>query len=194
MSDMTLWEDKQLPTPRVPTSLVDSLEVFDYVHYGSLIAPAPKSDYMLTPSLEYLTGNIPDQYVLSHWGHGINSYSMNFRCAYGDMAMIAQLGYGGAYQDPQRQNDKWAELVSAIDQSFDLAFRKPAGPPRGRSIIVAFSDFRELPTYSDEGKAFTTGAAIYQNSPNGLVHYRTCSSLPELLDDIESLLGGYNPS
>lgn len=195
----TLWEEDNLSIPRIPQSLMDNLRIFDYTHYGSIAEPSPKSDYMLTDSLSYLTGTVPDQYVLSHWGHGINSYSLNFRFAYGDLALIAQVAYGGAYGDAELQKGLWEDTISIIDKAIDLPLRQPSGEARKRKVIVAYSDFRDLGSdFRDLMPASERNAGrpsenffIFKNTRNGVKFHKRCHAITDLIDELESLQGGY---
>jgi hypothetical protein len=193
---LTVWDAENLAIPRPPLSLVDNLTVFSYGHYGTVAKPEPESDYMLEPALHYLSGEIPDQYVLSNWGHGINSYSLNFRCAYSDIAFIGQVAYGGVYGDRGREERRWEDLVSDVDQIMDTPIRKPAGKSRKRKFIIAYSDFR---TVSAEARHRSDLAdhnyfTLFRNTNRGLKELGIYESVNMLEEKVASILGGYTPS
>ena len=93
-------------------------------------------------TVEYLKGPIPDQYSLNHAGHGVNSYSLNFRFALGDLAIFAQTGWGGAYMDSDEQMRAWEEIeirlstimLNAPVSGFDSSYI--------RKYLIVYSNFR----------------------------------------------------
>lgn len=112
-------------------------------HLGKLHEPDPESDYMFSPSIKFLSKPVPDRYVLSFWGHGANSYSSNFRLAYGDVAVLFQIGFG-AYEDPESCRKSWNEAVATIDEFLSDIIITPLGGKRVRDTLVASSDFRDF--------------------------------------------------
>ena len=141
VGEPSFWVENNLTVPRVPPTLVDQLKHFDSTHVGTLRHPDPESDYFLKPSLDFLRGEVPDHYVLSFWGHGINSYSANFRLAYGDVAVLFQIGFGG-YTDINHSRAAWDAAVAGIDAFLSDIITTPSGNPKARERLVGFSDFR----------------------------------------------------
>ena len=93
-------------------------------------------------TVEYLKGPIPDQYSLNHAGHGVNSYSLNFRFALGDLAIFAQTGWGGAYMNSDEQARTWEELE--IQLSTIMLNTPVAGFDSSyiRKYLIVYSNFR----------------------------------------------------
>jgi hypothetical protein len=142
-SEPSFWFANKLSVPLIPPALHDQHQMFHPNHVGTLLEPDPESDYMLKPSIKFLSQPVPDHYVLSFWGHGANSYSANFRLAYGDVAVLFQIGFG-AYQDPESCGNSWNVAVAGIDAFLSEIITVPSGEPRERNTMVAFSDFRDF--------------------------------------------------
>lgn len=142
-SEPSFWVENELDIPLIPAALLDQHEKFHSTHLGTLREPNPESDYLFRPSLKFLSEQVPDHYVLSFWGHGANSYSSNFRLAYGDVAVLFQIGFG-AYTDSEFSRSAWNEAVAGIDVFLRAIMMKPRGRPRQRSTIVTYSDFRDF--------------------------------------------------
>lgn len=141
VSEPSFWVENELNVPLIPAALLDQHEKFHSTHLGTLREPDPESDYMFSPSLKFLSTSVPDHYVLSFWGHGANSYSANFRLAYGDVAVLFQIGFG-AYEDLASCRKSWNAAVAGIDAFLSDIVIKPSGAPRERDTMVAYSDFR----------------------------------------------------
>jgi hypothetical protein len=139
------WHRREfgLTLPDAPVALHDDIRVFDKSHLGTIEEPGPQSDYFADPSVEYLRGEIPDQYVASYWGHGINSYSQNFRYAYGDVAIFAQTHFGG-YGDPDKMKRRWNTVVEVLSVYLRTVQNAPRGPEKARSRLLYYSSFRPL--------------------------------------------------
>jgi hypothetical protein len=98
-------------------------------------------DYLLE-SVEYLKRPIPDQYSLNHAGHGVNSYSLNFRCAIGNIAILAQVGWGGMYMDSKDQADKWDEIQQVLSHILLRNSDFESNEIKMRKFLIVYSDFR----------------------------------------------------
>ncbi len=58
-----------------------------------------------------------DYAVLSHSGHGVNSYAIQYYLTYGPLRMFLHLGWGGAYMDADAAARKIREFFSLTDES-----------------------------------------------------------------------------
>ena len=110
-------------------------------HWATHPTPTAMQDYLLE-SVEYLKGAVPDQYSMSHAGHGLNSYSLNFRYVGGDFAILAQSGWGGVYMDEKKANDDWDHLQLVLSHFLINAFIEDNPEVRIRKYLIVFSDFR----------------------------------------------------
>lgn len=131
-----------LDIPVVTQAFEEEASEFRPWHWATQPFPTPWQDYSLVESVEYLKGPIPDQYSLNHAGHGINSYSLNFRYALGDIAVFAQSAWGGAYQSASAQADAWDELQSRLSS---LMIRMPVDGLDSsyvRKYLIVYSNFR----------------------------------------------------
>ncbi len=159
VSEPSFWSENGLNVPVIPATLLDQHENFHSEHLGTLREPDGDSDYMFEPSLEFLSGSVPDHYVLSFGGHGVNSYSSNFRLAYGDVCVLFQFGFG-VYTDRDSFKRGWNEAVAGIDAFLRDIITTPSGEPRRRDTLVGFSDFRGF-----EGNG--SGPTLYSRGPDG---------------------------
>lgn len=132
-----------LKTPKIGPAIEHDLRKFDIWHWATQPSPPALHDYQ-TLSHEYLRGPVPDQFSLSHAGHGANSYSLNIRLAAGNVAMHAQTGWGGAYTGAPPSTPEWLAICSVAEQLIETAAntRRSRGFVR-RSWLVTFSDFRD---------------------------------------------------
>ena len=134
-------EDEGLFVPNLPEGLAEKMREYDSWYWGTQPFPEPKSDYMLE-SIDYLKGKIPDQYGFNHCGHGVNSYSLNFRFAIGELAIISQVGWYGVYNDSQQRRDAWDKMAREIDELIQGKPRIFSPEFRVRDYLIVFSDFR----------------------------------------------------
>ena len=158
VSEPSFWFENELDVPLIPAALLDQHEKFHSTHLGTLREPNPESDYMFRPSFKFLSRSVPDHYVLSFWGHGANSYSSNFRLAYGDVAVLFQIGFG-AYTDLESSRIAWNTAVAATDAFLSHIIMKPSGATRERATIVTYSDFRDF-------EAGGSGPTLYSRGPD----------------------------
>ncbi|NAS26575.1 hypothetical protein GT755_33475 [Herbidospora sp. NEAU-GS84] len=92
---------------------------------------------------EALSDPVEDYVAVSHAGHGVNSFSINYFLVYGPVMVFAQALWGGVYTDRAKTTEavgamfrQCAELIETVDAA-------KAGFP-GR-VFVAVSDFRQHP-------------------------------------------------
>lgn len=141
-SPPSLWATKDLLIPVIPRSLEDGLEFYEWGHIATIKKPEPLDDYRFVASIAYLGLKVPDQYVLSYAGHGINSYSANFRFAYGDLAIMFQIGFGG-YTDADSSVNAWNQAVRGFEPLAHRYFDElPEEGSRHRSELFCYSNFR----------------------------------------------------
>jgi hypothetical protein len=106
--------EHSLEYPPLTVEFEEEITEFGFWHWATQPFPDRMQDYSLIESVEYLKGPVPDQYSLNHAGHGINSYSLNFRHVFGNIAIFAQSGYGGVYMSTRDQERDWDELQSVL--------------------------------------------------------------------------------
>ena len=140
-----LFEEAELVAPPVPSGLAPKLRQQQrWVFTTRRIDPLAM--YMHGPYVAEAVAEPVDDYIaISHAGHGVNSYAINYHLVHGPLAVFAQTAWGGVYQDRARssaavceQLDKCDELLSAVEGSRDSL---PSSPAR---LVVAESDFHGL--------------------------------------------------
>jgi hypothetical protein len=66
--------------------------------------------------------SVPRNYVaLSQGGHGINSYALTYHLVYRPIAIIFQIGWGGAYMDPADGTRSFARYCALSSGLVELA-------------------------------------------------------------------------
>ena len=135
------FEREKLDVPMVAAHLEGRLTEFREWHWATQLTPSPADDYSLTNTVEYLKGSVCDQYSVSHEGHGINSYSLNFRHVSGELAMIVQCHWGGVYGDRVIDSAAWNHMVLRIN-SLLVRTTTVSDEERVRKYLLVVSDFR----------------------------------------------------
>jgi hypothetical protein len=107
------FNEAGLPVPPIPVPLRSSLNEKDRWLWTTLARHQPdrKLDYFCDAT--WLEKPVPDHVTVSHGGHGINSYALTVRMAWGPLAVIVQDHWGGAYGTP-RDEGRLAELFANL--------------------------------------------------------------------------------
>ena len=107
---------------------------------------SPQRELEMSPyNLQHYTdeaesGSVKDYVILSHSGHGVNSYAIQYYLVRGSLRMFLHLGWGDAYADAEKD-------AATIRECFSLADRVVAAsenPPKfqlGEHLIIVSSDF-----------------------------------------------------
>lgn len=135
------FDEEGLERPMVAVHMQNELIEFGNWHWATQPFPTRRDDYSLDETVKYLKGAVADQYSLNHAGHGVNSYSLNFRHVAGDMAMIVQVGWGGVYMDKEEATRKWDSVVQEIDTTLQLT-ADISDEIYQRKFLIVSSDFR----------------------------------------------------
>jgi len=81
----------------------------------------------------------PDYVAVSHAGHGINSYAINYHVVHGPLAVVMQVGWGGAYTDDaaaaRRLGEVWRRCAAMLSRP---------GPAPGARVLCVYSALRGL--------------------------------------------------
>lgn len=131
-----------IEVPGAAQTFEEEFSEFGHWHWATQPFPSRWQDYSLIESVKYLKGPIPDQYSLNHAGHGVNSYSLNFRYALGDIAIFAQSAWGGIYESAGAQMDAWDEIQGRLTS---LILRMPTDgfdSSYVRKYLIVYSNFR----------------------------------------------------
>lgn len=135
------FESNDLETPPIANFLEKRIRHYGNWNWATQPFPHRMQDYSLE-SVEYLKGPIPDQYSLNHEGHGVNSYALNFRCAIGNIAIMAQVSWGGAYNDSQVQAKKWDEIQQILATILINNSDFETDEIKTRKFLIVYSNFR----------------------------------------------------
>jgi len=118
MKDITkakvLFKKAGLAFPILPKKLAAELKEVDNWHYSTLLNDDRCPYFIETYLNENDKTNIGDYAVISHSGHGINSYAIQYYLVYGPLRLFLFLGWGNVYEDEK-------EAVAQIKECFGLA-------------------------------------------------------------------------
>ncbi len=84
---------------------------------------------------EAVAGRIDNYVAVSHAGHGVNSYAINYHLVYGRVALFVQLGWGGIYMDQGERAQTIAETFAKCGEVLEAAAGVDAFE-RGRLVIA----------------------------------------------------------
>ena len=136
------YSEELLELPPIAHQFEQRMRYFGDFNFGTQPLPSPMEDYRFRGIIDYIQGPIPDQFVVNYAGHGIASYSLNFRYALGELAVLMQVGYGGAYGDREAEAKLWDDCVNHIG---NIMLLNPEDRKEGlwqRKFIILFSNFR----------------------------------------------------
>ncbi|MFI5909738.1 hypothetical protein [Dactylosporangium sp. NPDC051541] len=86
-----------------------------------------------------LTGDTPDYVAVSHAGHGVNSYAVNYHLVCGPLAVFMQVGWGGIYTDNHAAAQRLGEYWQRCE-----ALRAQGATAPGPRILCVFSRLRGI--------------------------------------------------
>jgi hypothetical protein len=167
--------DLGMDIPPVTQRFDEEIAEFGNWQWATQPFPTRWQDYMMNETVEYLKGPVPDQYSLNHAGHGVNSYSLNFRFALGDLAIFAQTGWGGAYMQTDDQVRRWDELQQSLCEIMLGAPLDGFDSSYIRKYLIVYSDFRI------EGKI-----EFWQNADGNWSQLTQLSSFDEIQEYLQS--------
>jgi hypothetical protein len=131
-----LFEKAGLLFPGIPDELAARLKERDKWLFST--RKISMSPYNLQHYVDEL--NARDYVILSHSGHGVNSYAIQYYLVYKALRMFLHLGWGGAYGDINRD-------ATQIRECFELANRitrlvlDVRKIPSGDRLTIVGSDF-----------------------------------------------------
>ncbi len=132
-----------LAVPPVPGAMRSRLLALEpWVWATRTIDPMKMYMFMEYPAAAAV-GKVGDYVAVSHAGHGINSYAINYHLVYGSLALFAQTAWGGVYTDPVKSAQALAEQLSACGRLIEAVDSMPEVSDR-RRLLVMRSDFRDV--------------------------------------------------
>lgn len=141
------FQDEDMTLPYVPDDYPYTIEKIGDRYFGTpdQTVLAPMDLYMFRPAVaQILEGDWRQRFAVGMAGHGMNSYAWTYVCVEGQVAVVAQLGRGAAYRNPQRQTDTWDQLM----QCARYAFNHASHDDEDRMLLIAFSEMRSIAQWS----------------------------------------------
>src|SRR5208282_5272983 len=122
-----LFRDAGLAFPTIPEELAERLK--EHGRWLFSTRPLGMSPYNLQHYLEEVeVSQVKDYAVLSHSGHGVNSYAIQYYLVHGDLQMFLHLGWGGVYMDAKRAA---ADIAWCFGLADEIVWRMNAVPGVG---------------------------------------------------------------
>jgi hypothetical protein len=94
------------------------------------------------PVNEILTVPMADHVAISHAGHGVNSYTINYSLVYRDLAIFFQVPWGGVYNDNDAAAARLAAMFVVCGKLIELAEQRPHGGESAWRLICMDSSIR----------------------------------------------------
>ncbi|WP_433606454.1 hypothetical protein ACQP2P_30075 [Dactylosporangium sp. CA-139114] len=97
--------------------------------------------YMFEPDFpaDVLAARVPDYVAVSHAGHGVNSYAINYHLVHGPLAVLLQVGWGGIYTDNSAASRRLGELFRRCE-----SLHEAAAATAGERVLCVFSQLRGI--------------------------------------------------
>jgi hypothetical protein len=133
-----LFQEAGLTLPTVPEKLAAGLK-----ERGKWLFSTRELEmwpYNLQHYVHERDGTRGDYAVLSHSGHGVNSYAIQYYLVYGPLRMFLHLGWGGIYMDTDAAASKIRECFSLADEIVPAAV-KVESLVAGEHLTIVGSDF-----------------------------------------------------
>ncbi len=133
-----LFEEAGLAFPTIPNSLALQLkEQGKWLFSTRAIQMSPYNlDYYVQEAAATHVGD--DYAVLSHSGHGVNSYAIQYYLVLGSLRMFLHLGWGGVYMDADAAAAMIRECFLLADQIVSATM---TGDKVNERLTIVGSDF-----------------------------------------------------
>jgi hypothetical protein len=134
-----LFSNAGLAFPTLPEELAVELKERDrWVFSTRLIRRWPYDlDYYVH---EVQRKQVPDYALLSHSGHGVNSYAIQYYLVHGSLRMFLHLAWGGVYTDKEKDAATISDCFSKADKVVQAMIQDAAGFQAGEHLTVVGSD------------------------------------------------------
>jgi hypothetical protein len=134
-----LFQEAGLAFPTIPQELAGRLK-----EQGKWVFSTRKIDVSPYKLQHYVhevdESHVEDYAVLSHSGHGVNSYAIQYYLVYGSLHMFLHLGWGGGYMGADATAAKIQECFSLADEIVS-AVMTPGQLGAGKRLTIVGSDF-----------------------------------------------------
>jgi hypothetical protein len=134
-----LFRDAGLSFPAIPRELAPQFKKRGEWLFST--RPLEMSPYHLQYYVREVEQPEVEEYaVLSHSGHGVNSYAIQYYLVRGPLCIFLHLGWGGVYMDAKQTAAQVCDCFSMADKV--VAAAQKLGPLRaGRRLTIVGSDF-----------------------------------------------------
>jgi hypothetical protein len=134
-----LFRESGLAFPMVPEELAAQLKERDKWLFATReISAWPYNLHQYVREVEET--HVEDYALLSHSGHGANSYAIQYYIVYGRLRLFLHLGWGGWYADAKKDGAKILECFSLADEII-ITVQTMARLRAGDLITIVGSDF-----------------------------------------------------
>ncbi len=134
-----LFQDEGLAFPTIPEQLAGQLTERGRGVFST--RPVDMSPYNLQHYVDEVDRTqVEDYAVLSHSGHGVNSYAIQYYLVQGYLRMFLHLGWGGIYMDKKEDAATIRDCFSIADQIVRVA-QSVESFPAGEHLTIVGSDF-----------------------------------------------------
>lgn len=135
------FREAGLALPTIPSAFRNAIYEWEPWFLASQPYPEAYMDFSMD-SLPSLRVPTPDQIAISHAGHGINSYALNFRLALGPLAILVRQSWGGAYGDSAAESEAWKDLIDKVNGLIET-LDSPVRPGwHQREFLLTSSNFK----------------------------------------------------
>ncbi|QLY29675.1 hypothetical protein H0264_31270 [Nocardia huaxiensis] len=133
------FDSLRLGIPPIPECFMPSLRrVSNWAYATRDISPIGM--YMFDEYHDEVVEGQGDYVAVCHAGHGSNSYAITYHLVLGSLALYAQAGFGGIYEDPVVDAAKVRRMFNACAFLADAAAAEPRCP--NYRLIALYSNFR----------------------------------------------------
>ena len=134
-----LFRKSKVAFPTLPDTLAARLKELDKWLFSTReiqVSPYDLQHYVL----EVNETHVEDYAVLSHSGHGANSYAIQYYVVYGALRMFLHLGWGGVYMNARKAGDQIRDCFSLTDEIIPVV-QTGARLRAGDRLTIVGSDF-----------------------------------------------------
>ena len=128
-----------LSVPAIPQDLAAKMTVQGQWLFASRKIDTPPY-FLQVYTNEFDAGQVEDYVLLSHDGHGVNSYAIQYYLVTSGLGLFLHLGWGGIYMDNVERAENIATCFSLADQLTSIAQSYPDFL-KGQTLKIVASDF-----------------------------------------------------
>ena len=138
------FAERRLPAPPIPGTLLPAFRKLDDWLWSTREIDRMDMYLFRRYVVEAAHVGLPDYVAVSHGGHGVNSYSLNYHLVLGPLGLFTQVPLGGAYTDDDRAIAALQAQFSRVREIVPLAEAARAEWDGGRRLVVVESHVRRV--------------------------------------------------